>query len=96
MESSVVHMSSPLPPPPSILKVKQPPPLSDEGESGEGGGVGEGEGKSTPATTTRKIRYCYMLLSTRCRDDVIVQVCSGRFTYCFPDIINIGTKVRGE
>lgn len=63
VESSVANMSSPLPPPPSILKVKQPPPPSDEGESAEGGGVEEGEGKNAPATTTRKIRYHYTLLS---------------------------------
>lgn len=65
-------MSRPLPPPQSILKVKQPPPPSDDvrGESGEGGRVEEG--KSTPATTTRKIRYHCMLLTTRCHDDVMM------------------------
>lgn len=60
MELSAVDVSTPLPPPPSILKVKQPPPPRDDvrGESSEEGEeVEEGEGKSTPATATRKIRY---------------------------------------
>lgn len=58
MELSAVDVSTPLPPPPSILKVKQPPPVSDDvrGESSDEGEMEEGEGK-TPATTTRKIRY---------------------------------------
>ena len=69
------HVSTAMPPPTSILKVKQQSGATVTVTSEGGEEEGEGEGKNTLTTTTRKIRYSYMLqcsTMTSSRDVIIV------------------------
>ena len=61
MMETPFHVSTAMPPPTSILKVKQQSSATVTVRSEDGEEEGDGEGKNTLTTTTRKIRCSYML-----------------------------------